>query len=65
MTESQGFDTNDSGTFPEQLTSSDRATETAAPSVTGVTAAAGFRAAATTAGIKPSGKSDMALVVND
>ena len=34
-------------------------------STTGVTAAAGFRAAATTAGIKPSGKSDMALVVND
>ncbi|WP_291477862.1 bifunctional glutamate N-acetyltransferase/amino-acid acetyltransferase ArgJ [Corynebacterium sp.] len=32
---------------------------------TGVTAAAGFRAAATTAGIKPSGKPDMALVVND
>ncbi|WP_448855138.1 bifunctional glutamate N-acetyltransferase/amino-acid acetyltransferase ArgJ [Corynebacterium camporealensis] len=30
----------------------------------GVTAAAGFSAAATTAGIKPSGKSDMALVVN-
>jgi glutamate N-acetyltransferase/amino-acid N-acetyltransferase len=32
---------------------------------TGVTAATGFRAAATTAGIKPSGKPDMALVVND
>lgn len=65
MTESQGFDTNDSGTFPEQLTSSGRTSEAAAPSITGVTAAAGFRAAATTAGIKPSGKSDMALVVND
>lgn len=32
---------------------------------TGVTAPAGFRAAATTAGIKASGKPDMALVVND
>lgn len=32
---------------------------------TGVTAATGFRAAATTAGIKPSGNSDLALVVND
>ncbi|WP_297009469.1 bifunctional glutamate N-acetyltransferase/amino-acid acetyltransferase ArgJ [uncultured Corynebacterium sp.] len=32
---------------------------------TGVTAAAGFRAAATTAGIKPSGKPDLALVVNE
>jgi glutamate N-acetyltransferase/amino-acid N-acetyltransferase len=32
---------------------------------TGVTAAAGFRAAATTAGIKPSGNPDLALVVND
>ncbi|MGO1949628.1 MAG: bifunctional glutamate N-acetyltransferase/amino-acid acetyltransferase ArgJ [Mycobacteriaceae bacterium] len=32
---------------------------------TGVTAASGFRAAATTAGIKPSGNPDMALVVND
>ena len=30
-----------------------------------VTAPQGFRAAATAAGIKPSGKSDMALVVND
>ena len=32
---------------------------------TGVTAASGFRAAATTAGIKPSGKPDLALVVNE
>lgn len=32
---------------------------------TGVTAPAGFRAAATTAGIKPSGNPDLALVVND
>lgn len=32
---------------------------------TGVTAAAGFRAAATTAGIKPSGSPDLALVVNE
>jgi glutamate N-acetyltransferase/amino-acid N-acetyltransferase len=32
---------------------------------TGVTAASGFRAAATTAGIKPSGNPDLALVVND
>lgn len=35
------------------------------PTTTGVTAAAGFRAAATTAGIKPSGNPDVALVVND
>ena len=34
-------------------------------SQTGVTAPNGFRAAATTAGIKESGKPDMALVVND
>ncbi|MDO4909723.1 MAG: bifunctional glutamate N-acetyltransferase/amino-acid acetyltransferase ArgJ [Corynebacterium sp.] len=34
-------------------------------SSTGITAPAGFSAAATTAGIKPSGKSDMALVVNN
>lgn len=32
---------------------------------TGITAPQGFLAAATTAGIKPSGKSDMALVVNE
>lgn len=32
---------------------------------TGVTAASGFRAAATTAGIKPSGNPDLALVVNE
>jgi glutamate N-acetyltransferase/amino-acid N-acetyltransferase len=38
---------------------------TTSTGTTGVTAAAGFRAAATTAGIKPSGKPDMALVVND
>ncbi|AWB81974.1 bifunctional ornithine acetyltransferase/N-acetylglutamate synthase [Corynebacterium yudongzhengii] len=31
----------------------------------GITAPEGFRAAATTAGIKPSGQSDLALVVND
>lgn len=31
----------------------------------GITAPAGFRAAATTAGIKPSGAKDMSLVVND
>lgn len=31
----------------------------------GVTVPAGFRAAATTAGIKPSGKPDMALIVNE
>jgi glutamate N-acetyltransferase/amino-acid N-acetyltransferase len=31
----------------------------------GVTAAAGFRAAGVTAGLKPSGKPDLALVVND
>ncbi|RRQ19237.1 bifunctional ornithine acetyltransferase/N-acetylglutamate synthase, partial [Corynebacterium bovis] len=30
-----------------------------------MTAPAGFRAASTTAGIKPSGAADMALVVND
>lgn len=34
-------------------------------SSTGITAPAGFTAAATTAGIKPSGNSDMALVVNN
>lgn len=34
-------------------------------SATGVTAASGFRAAATTAGIKPSGNPDLALVVNE
>lgn len=34
-------------------------------SSTGITASAGFTAAATTAGIKPSGNSDMALVVNN
>lgn len=34
-------------------------------STTGVTAPQGFTAAATTAGIKPSGKPDMALVVNE
>lgn len=33
-------------------------------SITGITAPQGFSAAAATAGIKPSGKSDMALVVN-
>ncbi|AGP30666.1 bifunctional glutamate N-acetyltransferase/amino-acid acetyltransferase ArgJ [Corynebacterium terpenotabidum] len=32
---------------------------------TGVTAASGFRAAATTAGIKPSGNPDLALVLNE
>jgi len=32
---------------------------------TGVTAAAGFRAGAATAGLKPSGRPDIALVVND
>ena len=32
---------------------------------TGVTAPAGFRAAGVTAGIKPSGSPDMALLVND
>lgn len=34
-------------------------------STTGITAPQGFSAAATTAGIKPSGKPDMALVVNE
>ncbi|WP_424953444.1 bifunctional glutamate N-acetyltransferase/amino-acid acetyltransferase ArgJ [Corynebacterium bovis] len=43
---------------------SGRAGETAA-SPGRVTAPAGFRAASTTAGIKPSGAADMALVVND
>ncbi|HAT1327414.1 bifunctional glutamate N-acetyltransferase/amino-acid acetyltransferase ArgJ [Corynebacterium striatum] len=38
---------------------------TSSATQTGVTAAAGFRAGATTAGIKPSGKSDMALVINE
>lgn len=38
---------------------------TSSATETGVTAAAGFRAGATTAGIKPSGKSDMALVINE
>ncbi len=37
----------------------------AAPSLQGVTAAAGFRAAGVTAGLKDSGKPDVALVVND
>ncbi|PZE25048.1 bifunctional ornithine acetyltransferase/N-acetylglutamate synthase [Curtobacterium sp. MCBD17_034] len=35
------------------------------PSLQGVTAAAGFRATGVTAGLKPSGKPDVALVVND
>lgn len=38
---------------------------TAVPSLQGVTAAAGFRATGVTAGLKPSGKPDVALVVND
>ena len=35
------------------------------PAGTGVTAAQGFRAAGVTAGLKPSGRPDLALVVND
>ena len=35
------------------------------PGLQGVTAAAGFRAAGVTAGLKTSGKPDVALVVND
>lgn len=63
------FDPNDSSTFPEHLTEGrdtedDNAVEQTFEAL-GVTAAAGFRAAATTAGIKPSGKPDMALVLND
>jgi len=41
------------------------AVETPAPALLGVTAAQGFRAAGVTAGLKPSGKPDIALVVND
>ncbi|WP_417220677.1 bifunctional glutamate N-acetyltransferase/amino-acid acetyltransferase ArgJ [Arthrobacter sp.] len=40
-------------------------TEPAAPGPIGVTAAAGFRAAGATAGLKASGKPDVALVLND
>lgn len=66
---SEEFDPNDSATFPDHLTDGrdtedDNAVENTIRAL-GVTAAAGFRAAATTAGIKPSGNPDMALVVND
>ncbi|MGP9724994.1 bifunctional glutamate N-acetyltransferase/amino-acid acetyltransferase ArgJ [Corynebacterium sp. AOP40-9SA-29] len=66
---SDTFDPNDSATFPDHITEP-RDTEpvNAVEQTTealGVTAAAGFRAASTTAGIKPSGNPDMALVVND
>ncbi len=40
-------------------------TDDAGTSLQGVTAAAGFRAAGVTAGLKESGKPDVALVVND
>lgn len=63
------FDPNDSSTFPDHLTEGretqdDSAVEDTSGAV-GVTAATGFRATSTTAGIKPSGKSDMALVVSE
>lgn len=66
---SEEFDPNDSATFPDRLTDG-RDTEDAdavenTTRALGVTAATGFRAASTTAGIKPSGNPDMALVVND
>ncbi|WP_420100081.1 bifunctional glutamate N-acetyltransferase/amino-acid acetyltransferase ArgJ [Corynebacterium sp.] len=66
---SDDFDPNDSATFPDHLTDGrDTEDDDAVAQTTealGVTAAHGFRAAATTAGIKPSGNPDMALVVND
>ncbi|RAV34030.1 bifunctional glutamate N-acetyltransferase/amino-acid acetyltransferase ArgJ [Corynebacterium heidelbergense] len=45
--------------------SSSNPTSHAAPQLCGVTVPRGFTAAATTAGIKPSGKPDMALLVNE
>ena len=47
------------------MTSADKVTAKTSSAELGVTVPQGFSAAAVTAGIKPSGKSDMALIRND